>query len=456
MGAHHHRRHIRIRSMQQGPGRHRAAPTRAKAPYQWLGPVTAAAMSLSLVAPVTAHASTLISIGATGSWTNAPVTALRQWPARNNFVDDPVTRTEVVQYPASLGFIGMPMEESVTEGAAALFQAISSVSGRKVIACESQGCLAVTRLLMQFEADPTTAPATGDLIIVMIGNPATADGGMSAQKPGAYEPFFRITFPGATPETDYETVNVTREYDFFADRPQNDPNALAIWNNLVSFLVVHPFYADVDMDDPTNLVKSVGNTTYVLVPTKQLPMLRSLYNAAQAWQQLTGRAKLLQIVEALDARLRAIIDQSYDRSGYVAKGALPQEEPTQETEPHSQQAMLAPDSPDDDDSPTRTAPNSPEVAEPSVEGAESNDIETNDTESNEAESDDTATIGETTVESDSAAAEQEAEQPEKRALSSPDQDGQHRQAPPQSAPPREAESSNSDAASSSEPNDGTG
>lgn len=351
MGAHHRLSHARVRSAQQGPGRHRAAPERPRVPYQWLGPVTAAAMSLSLVAPASAQASTLISIGATGSWDNAPVTALRQWPVTHTFADDPVTDTVVVEYPASLGFIGMPMGESVAEGAAGLLRAIESISGRKIIACESQGCLSVTQLVAKFIADATTAPAAEDLIIVMIGNPATAGGGASAQNPGGYEPFFRITFAGATPESQYETVNVTREYDFFADRPVNDPNALAVWNNLVAFLVVHPIYGDVDMDDPDNLIKVVGNTTYVLVPTKQLPMLQSLYDTAEAWRLLTGQADLLQQVEALDARLRAIIDQDYDRSGFLPKGSLGQtdtdEDPADTEPPRDPQPVNADDEPED-------------------------------------------------------------------------------------------------------------
>lgn len=351
MGTHHRLSHARVRSAQQGPGRHRAAPERPRVPYRWLRPVTAAAMSLSLVAPASAQASTLISIGATGSWDNAPVTALRQWPVTHTFANDPVTDTVVVEYPASLGFIGMPMGESVAEGAAGLLRAIESISGRKIIACESQGCLSVTQLVAKFIADATTAPAAEDLIIVMIGNPATAGGGASAQNPGGYEPFFRITFAGATPESQYETVNVTREYDFFADRPVNDPNALAVWNNLVAFLVVHPIYGDVDMDDPDNLIKVVGNTTYVLVPTKQLPMLQSLYDTAEAWRLLTGQAELLQQVEALDARLRAIIDQDYDRSGFLPKGSLGQtrtdDDPADTEPPRDPQPVNADDEPED-------------------------------------------------------------------------------------------------------------
>lgn len=337
MGAHHRPGHARKRSGYRGRGRHRA-----KTQHTWMGPLTATTLSISLMAPATAHASTLISIGATGSWANTPVTGLQRWPVTNNF-GDPVTATRVVEYPASLGFIGMSMEDSVLQGAAALLNAIESVSGRKIVACESQGCLSVTRLLMQFATDHGTAPARDDLIIVMIGNPATAGTGASAQNAGEYEPFFRITFPGATPETQYETVNVTREYDFFADRPSTDPSVLSILNNLVAFLVVHPFYADVDMDDPENLIKVVGNTTYVLIPTKQLPMLQSLYDAARAWQRLTGQTDLLEDVEALDARLRAIIDQDYDRSGFVPQGSLSRETESPDVDSAEPEAHTADD-----------------------------------------------------------------------------------------------------------------
>ena len=343
MGAHHRPGQARKRSGYRGRGRHRA-----KSQHTWMAPLTATTLSISLMAPVSAQASTLISIGATGSWDNAPITGLQEWPARNNFADDPVTATEVVEYPAALGFVGMSMEESVAAGTAALLRAIVSISGRKVITCESQGCLSVTRLLQQFAADPHTAPARAELIIVMIGNPATAGTGAAAQNAGEYEPFFRITFPGATPETQYETINVTREYDFFADRPDGDPSALAVLNNLVAFLVVHPFYGEVDMDDPDNLIKVVGNTTYVLVPTKELPILQSLYDAARAWQLLTGRTTLLEEVEALDARLRAIIDQGYDRSGYVPQGSLQPEEPAAPADRDGDPDDPSPDTSDED------------------------------------------------------------------------------------------------------------
>lgn len=281
----------------------------------------ALAISLTVALPATAHASTVISIGATGSAPNAAVTALQKWPYTHNFADDPVTDVKVVNYPASLGFIGIPMGQSVTRGAVGLDTLLDSTPGRKIVVCESQGCLSVTELLQQYLADPATAPMADDVIIVMVGNPATAGGGVSSRAAGHYQPFFRITFPGATPESPYETFNVTREYDFYADQPSDSSNGLAMLNSVFALFAVHPFYGNVDMDDPDNLIKVVGNTTYMQIPTHRLPLLAPLYSVAIAWKNATGQTSPLRQVEAIDAQLRETIDEAYDRSDYVPQGS---------------------------------------------------------------------------------------------------------------------------------------
>lgn len=312
--------------------RHRAVAKREPPVFELRRSAASSALCLSLVLSpsvalsATAQASTVVSIGATGSSPRNPVTALQRWPYTHNFADDPVTDVKTVDYPASLGFVGMPMGESVDRGSAGLAELIDSTPGTVIVVCESQGCLSVTRLLQRYAADPTTAAAADNLILVMVGNPATAGGGMSAQAAGSYHPLFRITFPGATPESQYRTFNVTREYDFYADQPLDASNGLAMLNSLIALFVVHPYYGDIDVDSPDNLVKIVGNTTYVLAPTKQLPLLGALYGVAATWSQLTGQTGLMQQVEALDAQLRAIIDGAYDRSGYETSALLRQGE----------------------------------------------------------------------------------------------------------------------------------
>lgn len=359
-----------------------------------------ALLSVAVAAPATAQASTLISIGATGSWTYAPVNALQNWH-HTHASDDPVTTTEVVEYPASLGFVGMPMGESVDLGMVALLAAIQATVGNKIIVCESQGCLSVTKLLQQFALDPDSAPAAGDLILVMVGNPGTAGGGASAQGAGQFEPFFRITFPGQTPDSPYQTVNVTREYDFFADRPTDITNALAVLNNLAAFLRVHPFYGDVDMNAPENLIKVIGNTRYVLIPTERLPMLESWYDVAETWATLTGESALLDEVKALDARLREIIDADYDRSGYVAQGSLPPNttaEPentkTPEPEPVPQAAQDSPDTAHDDDRPAPVDKTELDSAAEDVEESADDDVpdtlDVDDSDTDETDADETA------------------------------------------------------------------
>src|SRR5690606_11563240 len=89
------------------------------------------------------------------------------------------------------------------------------------------------------------------------------------------------------------------------------------------FMFIHADYEDVDLYDPRNYVWTEGNTTYVFVPTENLPLLQPL-----RWLGLTG------IADALNEPLKAIVEQAYDRSYLPAEPGLPSEpEPTPEPEP---------------------------------------------------------------------------------------------------------------------------
>ena len=88
-----------------------------------------------------------------------------------------------------------------------------------------------------------------------------------------------------------------------ADFPDNPLNLLAMANALAGFAFVHLDYTDVDIDDPNNTVYTVGNTTYVLVPTENLPLLEPL--------RLVG---LDSVADALNEPLKAMVESGYDRS----------------------------------------------------------------------------------------------------------------------------------------------
>jgi hypothetical protein len=206
---------------------------------------------------------------------------------------------EQVQYPA--GSIG---QGPLDEGEMALQDKIATTTGNKVVMAYSQGGIIATNWLEQHAGDPDAPPA-GELTFVLFGNPQRAGGGL-AQRLGSGVP---------TPtDTQYTVVDITREYDGEADWPDDPLNGLAVANALAGYFFVHTDYTNVDVNSPDNLVKKVDKTTYVLVPTDQLPLLQPL--------RLVG---LNGVADALNAPLKKVVDAGYDRSAYApaAEPVLP-------------------------------------------------------------------------------------------------------------------------------------
>lgn len=154
------------------------------------------------------------------------------------------------------------------------------------------------------------APSPEHLSFVLIGNPGRKYGGA------------HVGWGQTVPDSDYRVLDVARQYDMAADMPDRF-SLLALANVLAGFMFIHADYEDVDLYDPRNYVWTEGSTTYVFVPTENLPLLQPL-----RWLGLTG------IADALNGPLKAIVEQAYDRSYLPAEPGLPSApEPTPEPEP---------------------------------------------------------------------------------------------------------------------------
>lgn len=155
----------------------------------------------------------------------------------------------------------------------------------------SQGAEVVEQWLKNHADDPD-APDPADVTFVLIGNPTRVYGGTGS------------LFGEVVPQTDYQVIDISREYDFASDFP-NKPSSpfylLAIANAVAGLVTVHLNYQDVNVDDPANTEWKVGNTTYILVPTPSLPLLAPL----QAMGINTS---------ALNAVLKPLVDSAYDRT----------------------------------------------------------------------------------------------------------------------------------------------
>ncbi|WP_240524044.1 PE-PPE domain-containing protein [Gordonia polyisoprenivorans] len=204
---------------------------------------------------------------------------------------------QVVVYPS--GAIG---GGALQEGATALTADIASTPGKKIVFAYSQGGMIATTWLQDTAGSPSAPPAS-DLVFVLVGNPQR---GLNGQAP-------TLGVGSATPtDTGYTVIDVSREYDAESDFPNNPFNGLAVANAIAGYFLVHTDYTGVDVDDPNNLVQTVGGTTYVLVPTTNLPLLEPL--------RMIG---LSGVADQLNGPLKTIVDQGYNRTGYTTLGDDP-------------------------------------------------------------------------------------------------------------------------------------
>jgi len=175
----------------------------------------------------------------------------------------------------------------------------ATIDGPTIVFAYSNGALVAERWLAEHADDPE-APSPDELSFVLIGNPRRAHGG---------------SMP-AMPPSEYQVIDVVRQYDPKADFPDNPLNLLALANVALGILSpMHLNYTGVDIDDPANTRWTEGNTTYVFVPTENLPLLAPL--------RLLGMSHL---ADALNEPLKEIVERAYDRP------YLPTDEPDPEVE----------------------------------------------------------------------------------------------------------------------------
>ncbi|MBI5336262.1 MAG: PE-PPE domain-containing protein [Mycolicibacterium rufum] len=165
----------------------------------------------------------------------------------------------------------------------------------------SQGARVVTQWLEE-HAGTEGAPSPDRLSFMLIGNPDRRHG-------GAHAPLGQIT-----PDTEYDVIDVSRQYDRASDLPDNPFNLLAFLNASAGLRDIHIHYEDVDIYDPANYVWKEGNITYVFVPTENIPLLDPL-----------RRLGLTDLADKLNGPLKAKIEEAYDRSYLPATPGWPAE-----------------------------------------------------------------------------------------------------------------------------------
>jgi pimeloyl-ACP methyl ester carboxylesterase len=187
-------------------------------------------------------------------------------------------------------------------GVTAFDAAINAASGQKIIVFGySAGTQVAQQWLTQHLNDPN-APSSQNLTFVLFGNSTRIYGGSLN--------YFGGLIPGnAWPQSKYQVIDVAREYEYSADQPTNVLSpfyGLAIANALAGGWYYHdytPVENPIVVNDPANTVWKVGNITYVLIPTENLPLLEPLRQFG-----------LTALADTLNAPLKALIDTAYDRN----------------------------------------------------------------------------------------------------------------------------------------------
>ncbi len=187
-------------------------------------------------------------------------------------------------------------EPGLAENLKTMNFALNNTAGDKVAYGFSGGARVVSKWLKD-NAD-STAISPEELSVVLLGNGGRKYGGLN----GWYYGDSLMT----PTDTQFSVLDVARQYDPIADFPDNPFNLLALANAISAFGNVHMKYSEADLNAPGNYVWKEGNTTYVYIPTAQLPLLAGL----RTW----GMGAL---ADQLEAPLREIIDKAYKRD-YLA------------------------------------------------------------------------------------------------------------------------------------------
>jgi PE-PPE domain len=325
-------------------------------------------MAAVLAASVAVAASALIVQG-TGTPNSNIVAGLRQ-NARDYFLGNtpcdsatncPDSNLTGINYPASffpLAFIPRwcvpgrcnTWDDSVGQGVDNLSSALTPLldNGQDVaILGYSQGAAVVSNELRSLRN--LTPQQKSHLSVTLIGNIDNPDGGLFTRLGFlGHVPLIDVTTGLPTPtDTGIKLTTIDFEYDGVGDFPRYGGNLLADANAIAGFAYIHGTYLDPNQNGdftglpdgytptelkdqqncrmhPTNCRTDDNGNSYILIPTKTLPIVQPFLDIASA----TGTTALVKpIVDLISPTLRVLINLGYDRTGnpgtYMTLSPLP-------------------------------------------------------------------------------------------------------------------------------------
>ncbi|WNG95281.1 PE-PPE domain-containing protein [Mycobacterium sp. ITM-2016-00318] len=151
----------------------------------------------------------------------------------------------------------------------------------------------------------TDAP---DIDFVLSGDPNLPNGGIASRFPGLYIPILDVSLNGpAQTDTQFDTVEILRQYDGASDFPLYPLNLVSTANALLGALYVHPYDLEPSLADPgtpSPIHTKTGDTDYYFFETEDLPLFAPL-------RMIGVPEPLIDVVEQF---FRVLVELGYDRS----------------------------------------------------------------------------------------------------------------------------------------------
>ncbi|AQA03946.1 hypothetical protein BVC93_17610 [Mycobacterium sp. MS1601] len=260
-------------------------------------------------------------------------------------VDGVVYPAQFWPFPQWGGTDALTYDRSVSDGVLSLETALRNAHAadpeeRVVLFGSSQSATVVTFVKRRLATHPTDMPT--DVQIVMIGNPNRPNGGLLARFAGLTIPVLEFTGSGGTPtEAGIPTTDIAFQYDIAADFPKYPLNLFALLNSVIGidihgdYLLGHNGYTEAEllaaMQDPNNQ-QVYGDTTYITIPTRQLPLVQPL---RQLGIDHGATAITEPLVALIEPTLRVLVELGYDRDTEYGRpsgfGLFPRIDPVQLT-----------------------------------------------------------------------------------------------------------------------------
>lgn len=188
-------------------------------------------------------------------------------------------RGELFKFPyvaEKVPYMNVPSNTFAAGGVAKLDTYLTRYAGQQIlVVAHSMGAQVVAKWLR--EEGPTSMIDPTEVTFILTGNLERKYNGFpeGGDYPGGES---GTGIPAATP---YKVIDIARQYDFWADHPDDTDNATAMRNvdpNGSGFGIGSPVHADYSMvsanpDDVRNFSTTEGNITYVWCPTYPAPII---------------------------------------------------------------------------------------------------------------------------------------------------------------------------------------